>query len=103
MKPRLVGTVFFSGLAAALAGAFGVVPSAAAATGLRVVPSPVITNSCLSGAALTWIIQGASRWSRAGPESIRAGQFDLTRLITYHEGDRTGKTSPLPPSGPEST
>ena len=60
MKPRLVGTVFFSGLAAALAGAFGVVPSAAAATGLRVVPSPVITNSCLSGAA---VISSADMWA----------------------------------------
>ena len=52
MKPRLVYTVFSSGLAAVLAGALGVGPAAAAAKGLHVVPSPVINNSCLSGAAV---------------------------------------------------
>ena len=52
MKPRLVCAVFSSGLAAVLAGALGVAPAAAAAKGLHVVPSPVINNSCLSGAAV---------------------------------------------------
>jgi len=52
MKPRLVYTIFSSGLAAVLAGALGVAPAAAAAKGLHVVPSPVINNSCLSGAAV---------------------------------------------------
>ena len=52
MKPRLVFTLFSSALAAVLAGALGAVPAAAAATGLHVVPSPFITNSCLSGAAV---------------------------------------------------
>ena len=52
MKPRLVFTFFCSGLAAVLAGALGVAPAAAAAKGLHVVPSPVINNSCLSGAAV---------------------------------------------------
>jgi hypothetical protein len=60
MKPRLVCTVFSSGLAAVLAGALGVAPAAAAAKGLRVVPSPVITNSCLSGAA---VIGSADMWA----------------------------------------
>jgi hypothetical protein len=50
MKPRLVCTIFCSGLTAVLAGALGVAPAAAAAKGLHIVQSPVITNSCLSGA-----------------------------------------------------
>jgi hypothetical protein len=43
-----------------LAGALGVVPAAAAAKGLRVVPSPVINNSCLSGAA---VIASTDMWA----------------------------------------
>ena len=59
MKPRLVFAVFSSGLAAVLVGALGVVPAAATA-GLHVVASPVITNSCLSGAA---VIGSADMWA----------------------------------------
>jgi len=52
--------MFFSaGIAAVLAGAVGAVP-AAATSGLHVVPSPVITNSCLSGAA---VISSADMWA----------------------------------------
>src|SRR5579859_471966 len=60
MKPRLVGTVFSSTLAAALAGALGVIPAAAAVTGLHVVASPFINNSCLSGAA---VIASTDMWA----------------------------------------
>src|SRR5579864_4358096 len=60
MKPHLVGTVFSSTLAAALAGALGVVPAAAAPTGLHVVASPFINNSCLSGAA---VIASTDMWA----------------------------------------
>jgi hypothetical protein len=60
MKPRLVYTVFSSGLAALLAAAPGAVPAAAAATGLHVVASPFINNSCLSGAA---VIASTDMWA----------------------------------------
>src|SRR6516164_7421104 len=59
MKPRMVGMLFSAGIAALLAGAVGAVPAAATA-GLHVVPSPVITNSCLSGAA---VISSADMWA----------------------------------------
>ncbi len=52
MRPRLVGIVFSSGLAALLAGPLAAVPAAASTTGLHVVASPVINNSCLSGATV---------------------------------------------------
>src|SRR5260370_39353707 len=60
MKPRLVSTVFSSGLAALLAGALGAVPAAASTTGLHVVASPFINNSCLSGAA---VIASSDMWA----------------------------------------
>src|SRR6516164_4955817 len=59
MKPRMVGMLFSAGIAAVLVGALGVVPAAATA-GLHVVASPVITNSCLSGAA---VIGSADMWA----------------------------------------
>jgi len=55
----MVGMFFSAGIAAVLAGAVGAVP-AAATSGLHVVPSPVITNSCLSGAA---VIASADMWA----------------------------------------
>src|SRR5262249_2955961 len=59
VKARMGGRVFSAGIAALLAGAVGAVPAAATA-GLHVVPSPVITNSCLSGAA---VIGSADMWA----------------------------------------
>src|SRR5262252_8060019 len=51
MRPRMAGMLFSAGIAALLAGAVGAVP-AAATSGLHVVASPVIPDSCLSGAAV---------------------------------------------------
>jgi hypothetical protein len=59
MNPRVAGMLFSAGIAALLAGAAGAVPAAATA-GLHVVPSPVIANSCLSGAA---VIASADMWA----------------------------------------
>jgi hypothetical protein len=50
MKPRPVGIVVSSGLAAVLVGAVAV--PAAATSGLHVVASPFIANSSLAGAAV---------------------------------------------------
>ena len=70
MKPRLVSTVFSSGLAALLAGAFAAVPAAASTTGLHVVASPFISNSCLSGAA---VIGANDMWAVGDIDTGTAG------------------------------
>ena len=59
-EPRFVSTVFLSGLAALLAGPLAAGPAAASTTGLHVVASPVINNSCLSGAA---VIGSSDMWA----------------------------------------
>src|SRR5215471_7562870 len=60
MKSRMVCVFISSGLTALLAGVLSAVPAAAAGKGLHVVPSPVINNSCLSGAA---VIASTDMWA----------------------------------------
>jgi len=93
MKPRLVFTFFCSGLAAVLAGALGVAPAAAAAKGLHVVPSPVINNSCLSGAA---VIAPNDVW--AVGDQAQGSSFNT--LIEHWDGTSWAVTpSPKLPQG----
>jgi hypothetical protein len=85
MKPRLVGTVFSSGLAALLAGALAAVPAAAASTaGLHVVASPFINNSCLSGAA---VIGASDMWAVG---DIDTGTFGCNPFQTVGTGSGGG-------------
>jgi hypothetical protein len=81
MKPRVVGTVFSTGLAALLAGALAAVPAAASVKGLHVVASPFISNSSLSGAA---VIASNDMWAvgdigtGSGPFQTLAEHFNGT-------------------------
>jgi hypothetical protein len=81
MKPRLVGTLFSSGLAAVMVGALGAVPAAASHKGLHVVASPFITNSSLSAAA---VVAANDMWAvgaigtATGPSQTLAEHFNDT-------------------------
>ena len=71
MKPRIVGTIVSSGLAALLAGALGAVPAAASPKGLHEVASPFITNSSLTAAA---VIAPGDMWA-VGAIGTGSGPF----------------------------
>ena len=101
MKPRMVGVLFSSGLAAVLAGALGVVPAAAAA-GLHVVASPFISNSCLSGAA---VIGPADMWAvgdigtggtGCNPFQTVGGGFPLFQTLAEHFNGTSWSAVPTP-------
>jgi hypothetical protein len=84
MKPRLVGAIFSSGLAALLAGALAAVPAAASAKGLpkglHVVASPVINGSSLAGAA---VIASSDMWAVG---TIGTGNGPFQTLAEHFNG-----------------
>jgi hypothetical protein len=101
MKPRLVGVLFSSGLAAVLAGALVGVPAAAAATGLRVVASPFISNSCLSGAAVIapgdmWAVGDVATGSGCNPFQTVGGGFGPFQTLAEHFDGTSWSVVPTP-------
>jgi hypothetical protein len=101
MKPRLVWTVFSSALAAVLAGALGVAPAAAAATGLHVVASPFITNSCLSGGAVIassdmWAVGDSGSGLGCNPFQIVGGGGGPFQTLAEHFNGTSWRVVPTP-------
>jgi len=95
MKPRVVGTVFSTGLAALLAGALAAVPAPASVKDLHVVASPVISNSSLSGAA---VIASNDMWA-VGDIGTGSGPFQT--LAEHFNG--TSWSTGTAPAGASST
>jgi hypothetical protein len=89
MNLRLIGTLVSSALAALLAGALAAAPAAATATGLHVVPSPVINNSSLSGAA---VIGPGDMWA-VGAIGTGSGPF---QTLAEHFNGSSWSVVPTP-------
>ena len=100
MKPRMVGTLCSAGLAALLVGAVGAAP-AAATSGLHVVPSPGITNSCLSGTALItstdmWAVGDIGTGSGCNPFQIVGGGGGPFQTLAEHFNGTSWSVVPTP-------
>src|SRR5689334_4314137 len=89
MKPRMVGALCSSGLAALLVGALGAVPATASTKGLDVVASPVIANSSLAGAA---VIAAGDMWA-VGAIGTGTGPF---QTLAEHFGGTGWTVVPTP-------
>ena len=104
MKPRMVGMLCSAGLAALLAGAGGAAPAAATAS-LHVVPSPVITNSCLSGAAVIastdmWTVGDIGTGTGCNPfQTVGGGSGPFQTLAEHFNGTSWSVTEAPDPAG----
>src|SRR5215831_8569572 len=100
MKPRMAGMLFSAGIAALLAGAVGAVPAAATA-GLHVVPSPVIPDSCLSGAAVIgsgdgWAVGDIGTGTGCNPFQAVGGGSGPVQTLAEHFNGTSWSVVPAP-------